>query len=602
MKISCVLFAITTVALNPIELVVAKSLRSVLSRNSTIGEESESSNVELRERNLDERFELRKIGNKGQPYSVYPLPMCKGDCDNDRDCAGDLVCFQRKDGDYTKIPGCTGNPHKGTDYCYSHGPAKPTGTPYYPETDGSSFDGNSYDGSSFDGSSYDGSSYDGIPEKYYPENNYPMNPHEFQVDDLGCRFNKFGSGGPNGKMTTHHYPMKDPVATLVRRSLAISVTTEEDCTLCDETPAHNLIMDMGGYPFHPGKDPNNPYWGEFYEVLTVQWHRRQGADTSVYMPLPKTWKPYKKMDDAAEQVNDEIPGKHHMHLLEYLFKTGAKVDKSMIPSKSKTEFLKQEVACAEIATWAISEIGYTNFKIKWFVGRCRPEEVAFKITTGEYNEYSGVPKEIVDKIKQMQLRTPEDFTAYKQGCPRHPSFPAMHSAASAMSTWAPTVLMLTKEQICQCKLLDWAIAFARTLAGVHYPSDNLAGLKLGQKLMYKNLPPYLSKKYGADPNALRLISTLTIFHPYSTTTRASFNGSILRSQHHGTKALSVCHDEYRYRGLHVMEENFLQFRFISSPLSYISRQHISCRTAKFQLGGDALICRNLSFSSYSWCA
>jgi len=42
---------------------------------------------------------------------------CEGDCDNDNDCKGDLVCFTR-DGDGTEaVPGCLGQGKPGDDYC-----------------------------------------------------------------------------------------------------------------------------------------------------------------------------------------------------------------------------------------------------------------------------------------------------------------------------------------------------------------------------------------------------------------------------------------------------------------------------------------------------
>jgi hypothetical protein len=45
----------------------------------------------------------------------FPLQECQGDCDNDDECDGDLICFQR---DGTEIvPGCVGVPVEGTDYC-----------------------------------------------------------------------------------------------------------------------------------------------------------------------------------------------------------------------------------------------------------------------------------------------------------------------------------------------------------------------------------------------------------------------------------------------------------------------------------------------------
>ena len=53
-----------------------------------------------------------------------PLPNgqgqeCQGDCDNDKDCAGNLRCYQRNKGDFKSVPGCLGGEADGsrTDYC-----------------------------------------------------------------------------------------------------------------------------------------------------------------------------------------------------------------------------------------------------------------------------------------------------------------------------------------------------------------------------------------------------------------------------------------------------------------------------------------------------
>ena len=43
------------------------------------------------------------------------LLECEGDCDKDRDCKGNLVCFQRNQ--YEKVPGCQGYGRRGYDYC-----------------------------------------------------------------------------------------------------------------------------------------------------------------------------------------------------------------------------------------------------------------------------------------------------------------------------------------------------------------------------------------------------------------------------------------------------------------------------------------------------
>ena len=58
---------------------------------------------------------LARLGNNGIPENAFPLGMCQGDCDNDSECQGDLVCVQR-DG-FEKIPYCDGIGTFGSDYC-----------------------------------------------------------------------------------------------------------------------------------------------------------------------------------------------------------------------------------------------------------------------------------------------------------------------------------------------------------------------------------------------------------------------------------------------------------------------------------------------------
>jgi hypothetical protein len=66
------------------------------------------------------------------------------------------------------------------------------------------------------------------------------------------------------------------------------------------------------------------------------------------------------------------------------------------------------------------------------------------------------------------------------------------------------------------------VSFARTVAGVHYKTDNIAGLNLGQKVLAEKFADYLAEKYGADPQAVQQkIDSLTFdwntFDPVSCT-------------------------------------------------------------------------------------
>ncbi|CAB9505692.1 expressed unknown protein [Seminavis robusta] len=54
------------------------------------------------------------VGNDGD-YETYPLGPCMADCDQDEDCYGNLVCFQRDGGE--PVPGCLGTDRGRSDYC-----------------------------------------------------------------------------------------------------------------------------------------------------------------------------------------------------------------------------------------------------------------------------------------------------------------------------------------------------------------------------------------------------------------------------------------------------------------------------------------------------
>ncbi|CAJ1950550.1 unnamed protein product [Cylindrotheca closterium] len=58
---------------------------------------------------------LVSVGNDGLPENLFPLKMCQGDCDRNRDCAGDLVCYQRTGTE--QVPGCLGQGTADRDYC-----------------------------------------------------------------------------------------------------------------------------------------------------------------------------------------------------------------------------------------------------------------------------------------------------------------------------------------------------------------------------------------------------------------------------------------------------------------------------------------------------
>jgi len=61
-------------------------------------------------------MDLVDIGNNGEPWADFPLGECQGDCDGDDECRGSLVCFSRSNDE--PVPGCNGIAYNGIDYCF----------------------------------------------------------------------------------------------------------------------------------------------------------------------------------------------------------------------------------------------------------------------------------------------------------------------------------------------------------------------------------------------------------------------------------------------------------------------------------------------------
>jgi len=147
-------------------------------------------------------------------------------------------------------------------------------------------------------------------------------------------------------------------------------------------------------------------------------------------------------------------------------------------------------------SWSIGKVGPHIFGAKWFDGRARPEEVVSKIL----NSTLTAPQSTVEKLQNFpeEITHPENFTNYQEGAPRHPSWPAMHSAASNISFWIQIVMKLSPKQLCEVKKVDYAVAYARTIAGVHFEDDNVAGLNMGQYIVKRALPRYLYSMYKSS--------------------------------------------------------------------------------------------------------
>lgn len=309
------------------------------------------------------------------------------------------------------------------------------------------------------------------------------------------------------------YPIGGVKGIILRfETLADAVVLSEDYQLSGENatadkwlvdPVTNVTINPA-YPADTDGNPNDEYWEELRGVTLA---RREGAPPSNFNRWPDLWKDKTTLTDIATAVKGEYPTSIQGAYLETVWKSFKQNYDSDInriqldlgqPFRCFTDFIGNQVRMVTINAWTFEAVGPVNFMLKWYFGVPRPEEAAWLISIGDLTEEDGVPADLVEIIGAMDLETAHDYTAYPNGCPMHPAFPAMHSAGSTVSLWLPGLYRITGEQYCEALRVDFATAYARTIAGVHYQQDNLAGLNIGQRLIREALPGFVEENYDYD--------------------------------------------------------------------------------------------------------
>ena len=302
----------------------------------------------------------------------------------------------------------------------------------------------------------------------------------------------------------HDYPIHGHTAYKLKdETYADSPMTPDDLMLRgDELDKYCQWLDT---PLYPSSDSRNPYWKALEHIVDIQYYRRRNVNPSKISTWPKHWKKF-SLEDIAQAVKNEFPNSEQGIAIERLLNYGGgiQMDHSVMRRRSALDAVGTQFVIAAINTWVISAVSRITFLCKWYYGVPRPEEMAFLIAKGKYSVKDGVPYKLVKKIKYMRLKNAYDFTAFKdQGSPTHPSYPAMHSSGSTTSIWLPVVAKLSEEEFCELLRLDYGVANARSVAGVHYLKDNIAGLNLGMKVMHDMLPRYLVENFHANPRAIQ---------------------------------------------------------------------------------------------------
>jgi len=345
------------------------------------------------------------------------------------------------------------------------------------------------------------------------ENNVLTDDNESGIAPRNVRFNKFAvldtsfEGLP---LVPGSYPISEnpDVAQFLKEGTnCISVVDDKN----DHEVIYNvseLIDIVGGEPTHPSRDRNSGYWDMLLRVIKMRKIGQNKPDKKASnklrneMQLPRRWSNY-SVYQVGEAVHDEYPGLHQSEFIGDLA-TGhygpIEYDYDIIPQRSMSQFLRGIVMLSDINTWTAGVVGPHNFGAKWYGGRARPEEIAWLIKT---DQITFAPRAVKRELQKINFDSANAFTQYPEGSPRHPSWPAMHSAASNISFWLQVVMNLTPEQLCEAQKVDFAVSFARTVAGVHFEDDNIAGLNMGQEVVARAIPDYFEAKYGSNKANVR---------------------------------------------------------------------------------------------------
>jgi len=194
--------------------------------------------------------------------------------------------------------------------------------------------------------------------------------------------------------------------------------------------------------------------------------------------------------DGAQEVKADWPTHILKNLAELLLKDGAKIRRIFKKDFTATEFTDGPVLFSRLLAKVIHEVSPTAFAVKWYYGRPRPEEAAHAWAKGEA-EVSPFINTILSRHinKSAVAKNPLNFPVYP--CPLHPAYPAMHASLSGLSIIFGILFDLTDSQLEEVKRTAANIALFRDYGGVHYRTDSLIGLDIGEKIIADNLYTYL---------------------------------------------------------------------------------------------------------------
>lgn len=247
--------------------------------------------------------------------------------------------------------------------------------------------------------------------------------------------------------------------------------------------------------------PTINFYDEFERVLHYQQLRRKCPNMKVskIMDVPKMFHGI-TLGEAASAVHNEYPTLWATEMMKYFLEHEQLVlDSKIIDVKTSTNFVNSTILCSNILSFCIQKVAKYNFYLKWREMVPRPEEICASVLNRDISVLTLEPTtKLREELIKLGIHSQEEFTDYPEGSPNHPSWPAMHAAVSTISLCLSVICDLTDRQKQELRKLDYCIAFFRSIAGVHYESDNIAGLQLGQNIVSACLPDYIMQNYISE--------------------------------------------------------------------------------------------------------
>ena len=100
-----------------------------------------------------------------------------------------------------------------------------------------------------------------------------------------------------------------------------------------------------------------------------------------------------------------------------------------------------------LTTFKFGKYTHRDAVREYLSGQPRPEEICASVLNRDISVLTLEPTtKLREELIKLGIHSQEEFTAYPEGSPNHPSWPAMHAAVSTISLCLSVICDLTDRQ------------------------------------------------------------------------------------------------------------------------------------------------------------